>query len=86
MDNLLEYSHETNQQIFHLINNHPIYWNNHFIFTSQQNPNVIMYKNGVNFNIKGSDMVSDYLALVTRAVNEFIQNTNYFVNNYKNLL
>ena len=43
-------------------------------------------KNGVNFNIKESDMVSDYLALVNRAVNECIQNTNYFVNNYKSFL
>jgi hypothetical protein len=46
-----------------------------------------MYKNGVNFNIKGGgDMVSDYLALVNRALNECIQNTNYFVNNYKSFL
>jgi len=86
LDNCLEYSHETNQQIFHLINNYSIYWNNHFIFTSEQKPNIIMYKNGVNFNIKESDMVSDYLALVNRAVNECIQNTNYFVNNYKSFL
>ena len=58
----------------------------HDKFTNQQKPNVIMYKNGVNFNIKGSEMVSDYLALVNRALNECMRNTNYFVNNYKPFL
>jgi hypothetical protein len=42
-----------------------------------------MYKNGVNFNVKGVTMVIDYLMLVNRAVNESIQNTNYFIENYK---
>lgn len=45
-----------------------------------------MYKNGVNFNKKKNTMVEDYIALVNRAVNESIQNTNYFIENYKSLL
>ena len=38
-----------------------------------------MYKNGVNFNTKGGTMVPDYIALISRAINESIENTNYFV-------
>ena len=45
-----------------------------------------MYKNGVNFNINCNTMIEDYITLVSRAINESIQNTNYFVNHYKHLL
>ena len=31
-------------------------------------------------------MAKEYIELVTRAVNESIENTNYFINNYKHLL
>lgn len=41
-----------------------------------------MYKNGVNFNATGKTMIEDYLTLVSRAVNESIQNTNYFIEYY----
>jgi SAM-dependent methyltransferase len=74
---------ENNKKIYHLINNYPVYWNNYFIFNNAKKPNIIMYKNGVNFNIKGNSMVDDYLLLINRAVNESIQNTNYFIENYK---
>lgn len=83
LDNILEYSYETNKQICNLINNYPVYWNNYFIFTSKEKPKVIMYKNGVNFNTKGLTMIDDYLALVNKAINESIQNTNYFIDNCK---
>ena len=46
-----------------------------------------MYKNGVNFNIKNRNMIEDYLYLISRAVNESIENTNYFIKtilDYKN--
>ena len=79
-------NHENDTKIYHLINNYPVYWNNYFIFTGKQKPNIIMYKNGVNFNIKGKTMIDDYLLLINRAVNESIQNTNYFIKNYKSFL
>ena len=45
-----------------------------------------MYKNGVNFNTKDNSMIDDYLLLINKAVNESIQNTNYFIKNYKSFL
>ena len=42
-----------------------------------------MYKNGVNFNITGGTMIEDYIQLVSRAMNESIENTNYFIQTYK---
>ena len=38
------------------------------------------------FRVKCNTMIEDYIALVSRAINESIQNTNYFVNHYKHLL
>ena len=45
-----------------------------------------MYKNGVNFNCKSDNhnMVDEYIQLVTRAINESIVNTNYFITTYNN--
>jgi hypothetical protein len=54
--------------------NYPVYWNNYFLFDS---------KNGVNFNITGGTMIEDYIQLVSRAMNESIENTNYFIQTYK---
>jgi len=42
-----------------------------------------MYKNGVNFNTKNGDFIKEYIELIYRAINESIENTNYFINNYK---
>lgn len=77
---------ENIKKIYHLINNYPVYWNNYFIYTGKQKPNIIMYKNGANFNINGRTMIDDYLLLINKAVNESIQNTNYFIKNYKSFL
>ena len=86
LDHMIENDDESNKQIYYLINNYPVYWNNYFLFTNEKKPNIIMYKNGVNFNVKGGTMVIDYLTLVNRAVNESIQNTNYFIENYNSFL
>jgi hypothetical protein len=45
-----------------------------------------MYKNGINFNIKGVCMIKEYTMLVNRAINKSIQNINYFIQNYKSFL
>jgi len=74
-----------NKKLFELINNYPVYWNNYFIFTTP--PNIIMYKNGVNFNIgESSSMIDEYLMLVNRAINESVKNTDYFIKNYQSFL
>jgi hypothetical protein len=77
LDHLLQ-SNQNNH--YALLNSQPILWNNYFLFTTP--PTVIVYKNGVNFNVNSSSvmqMVTEYADLVSRAVQESIENTNYFI-------
>jgi hypothetical protein len=79
---MLTFTDQTQMYLYNLINNYPVYWNNYFLFGIKK-PTVIMYKNGVNFNCTGgSNMVEEYTQLVTRAINESIENTNYFITTY----
>lgn len=79
LDNMLNF-YDNNG--YDLINNNPLYWNNYFLFETK--PTVIMYKNGVNFHISGGNekMVEEYISLVSRAVNESVENTKYFISKY----
>lgn len=87
LDNILEFNNETKNFIYRIINNYPVYWNNYFIYDINNKPKIIMYKNGVNFNnTKDGNMIIEYISLVSRAVNEYIENTNYFISNYKFLI
>jgi SAM-dependent methyltransferase len=88
LDNILNVNDESKAFLYHLINNYPVYWNNYFLFNMNinENPNIIMYKNGVNFNTKNGYFVTEYIELVSKAINESIENTNYFISNYKYLL
>jgi SAM-dependent methyltransferase len=85
LDHMLNITDETKAHLYNLINNYPVYWNNYFLFGVKK-PTVIMYKNGVNFNCKSDNhiMVDEYIQLVTRAINESISNTNYFITTYNN--
>ncbi len=80
LDHIFEINNKSKPYLYDLINNFPVYWNNYFIFSEK--PNVIMYKNGVNFNTKNGNFVDEYIYLVSRAINESIENTNYFIKNY----
>jgi hypothetical protein len=84
LDHMLNITHDVKSHLYNLINNYPVYWNNYFIYNSINSPKVIMYKNGVNFNTKDSSMVEDYISLISRAINESIENTNYFVEHFNN--
>lgn len=86
LDHFLQLNDETNQKIYNLINNYPVYWNNYILYNSQNKPNVIMYKNGVNMSEKGGTLVEKYIALISRAINESIKNTNYFIQTYKHVI
>jgi len=82
LDHMQHRTDETNKHLYDLINHYPVYWNNYFVFGTQS-PTVIMYKNGVNFNCTGSGtMAEEYIQIVSRAVNESIENTNYFIKMY----
>ena len=84
LDNILSINDNSKSYMYSLINNYPIYWNNYFIYNASNKPKVIMYKNGVNFNIKNTTMIEEYLYLIGRAVNESIENTNYFIRMHNN--
>jgi ubiquinone/menaquinone biosynthesis C-methylase UbiE len=82
LDHMLDITDEIKMHLYDLINNYPVYWNNYFVFGAQK-PTVIMYKNGVNFNCTAQGtMAEEYIQLVTRAINESIENTNYFIRTY----
>jgi hypothetical protein len=76
IDNYFELDNDTKKNVYNIINNYPIYWNNYFIWKNKT-PKVIMYKNGVNFGIK-NHMIDDYINLLYEAINASIQNTDYF--------
>ena len=82
LDHMLDINDDVKRDLYNLINNYPVYWNNYFTYNIGDNlenrPNVIMYKNGVNFGVN-KHMLEDYIALISRAINESIENTNYFV-------
>ncbi len=82
---ILDHLIKLNPKIIGLLNNFPVYWNNYFIFNGLNKPNIIMYKNGVNFNLN-NDIIDDYFILINKAIDESIQNTNYFIENYKSFL
>ena len=86
LDHMLNIIDNDKYYMYNLINNYPVYWNNYFLFDSTNPPNVIMYKNGVNFNTNTVTMIEEYINLVNKAVNESIENTNYFISNYTKLL
>ena len=86
LDNMLN-TKMSSKYINNLINNYPIYWNNYFLFCSENKPKIIMYKNGVNFNnTPNSNMAIEYINLLSKAVNESIENTNYFIQTYSTLI
>jgi len=83
LDHILHITEETKKHLYNLINNYPVYWNNYFLFGVTK-PTVIMYKNGVNFNCTGSGtMAEEYIQIVSRAVNESIENTDCFIRTYR---
>jgi SAM-dependent methyltransferase len=66
---------------YNIINNYPVYWNNYFIFNTTNQPKIIMYKQGVNFNMNSDNkpMFQEYYELIQRSINESVENTNYFI-------
>jgi hypothetical protein len=84
LDHMLNITHDIKSHLYNLINNYPVYWNNYFLYNVINSPKIIMYKNGVNFNTKGGTMVEDYITLISRAINESIENTNYFIHHFNN--
>ena len=49
LDHFLNFEGGSKRHLCNLINNYPVYWNNYFLYDSNRKPNIVMYKNGVNF-------------------------------------
>ena len=60
----------------YLLNNYPLYWNNYYLWNkTDKKPNVILYRHGVNMDIR-----TDYLMLINMAIEESIDYANHVVN------
>ena len=57
-----------------IANSKDIFWNNYYIWDEKNKPNIVVYRNGINF-----DITSDYSKLLIDAINKSIDYTNYFV-------
>jgi len=73
---LLKFDNNFLKQITCIANIFPIYWNNYYIWDTNNKPNIILYRHGINFDIN-----DDYGPLLYRAIIESIKYTNHFVNN-----
>ena len=82
LDHFLNFEDDAKRRLYNLINNYPVYWNNYLLYDANKKPNIVMYKNRVNFGQNGN-MIGEYIQLVVRAINESIKNTEYFVQTYK---
>jgi hypothetical protein len=49
-----------------------LFWNNYYLWNVERKPNIVVYRNGVNFNI-----LDDYTTLVMRAIKQSAEHTYY---------
>jgi SAM-dependent methyltransferase len=59
-----------------ILNNNPVYWNNYYEWSADNNANIFLYRHGVNMDIN-----NDYINILTRAVRKSIEYTNAFISN-----
>lgn len=76
----ISFDKEYELKLYKLLNNYCVYWNSYVLWNENNKPNIIMLKNGVNFNIR-----SEYVMLLKKSIEESIQSTNYFINNIINI-
>ena len=61
----------------YLLNNFSIYWNNYYFWDiNGLKPNIIIYRNGINFNVD-----TDYSRLINKAIESSFKYTENFVKN-----
>ena len=52
-----------------------MYWNNYYFWDEANPPNIIVYRNGINFN-----MLYDYDGLIKKAIESSLEYTSHFLN------
>ena len=76
----LVYNDELTQKNIHILNNYPLYWNNYYIWDENNPPNIIMYRNGIDFLFTKSEYITvTYTDLLQIGINESIKYTNHFL-------
>lgn len=65
------------QKSLHLLNNYSVYWNNYFFWNQSSQPNIIVYRNEINFNM------TQYESLLNTAIFKSMEYTNHFINKFK---
>jgi len=68
---IIEYINFNIKNHLHILNNYPLYWNNYYIWDENNKPNIIIYRNGINMDIK-----TDYTYLLEKAITESIKYTS----------
>ena len=59
-----------------IANKYPVYWNNYYVWDeTNRKPDIIVYKNGINF-----DVCKDYCNLLYEAIFRSFEHTNGFIN------
>lgn len=58
----------------YILNNYSVYWNNYFYWGSTTKPNIVIYRNNINFDIN-----TDYAKLINEAIQSSIDYTNHFI-------
>lgn len=51
-----------------------LYWNNYYVWNETKKPHIVVYRNGINFNI-----IDDYTNLVMTAIDQSIKQTQGFI-------
>lgn len=76
---IIEYAKFDNaftKRLTYIANKFPVYWNNYYMWNeTDKNPNVFVYKNGVNFVIN-----KDYCNILYEAIVSSFENTHDFIN------
>ena len=66
---------EFTKRLTYIANKYPVYWNNYYMWNdTDKNPNVFVYKNGVNFDIN-----KDYCNILYEAIVSSFDNTHNFI-------
>jgi len=63
------------EKLTYIANNYPVYWNNYYLWDENNAPNVVVYRNGVNFKINGDSLSK----LILEGINSSFEYTNYFL-------
>lgn len=71
---IIEHLHIDINNHLSILNNFPLYWNNYYFWDENNKPNIIIYRNDINMDIK-----IDYISLLKKAIEDSINYTSHFL-------